>query len=208
MSKIFDTCELSKNLIIAIYLIRENRFLYCNKVFESVTGYNTQQLICGGWNFLYSIIPSRELHYTKDKIDNYFSKPFAKDKLTLEYHVRNSEEEKRYIKHEILEFRLKGQKLALNYLFDVSDQEEIERCLTRHGGRRNYNFFRNQCAGISSREEEVLKLIANGFSSKQIADKLFISNHTAVSHRKHLIQKFQVKNTAQLIKEASKVLDL
>jgi len=57
---------------------------------------------------------------------------------------------------------------------------------------------------LSERELEVLRLIASGYSSKQLADKLNISNHTAISHRKNLLEKFRVKNTAELIKEASK----
>lgn len=57
---------------------------------------------------------------------------------------------------------------------------------------------------LSEREKEVLKFIAQGFSSKQLANELNISKHTAISHRKHLLEKFKVKNTAELIKEASK----
>ena len=58
---------------------------------------------------------------------------------------------------------------------------------------------------ITPRELEVLQLIAHGFSAKQIANKLFISIHTAINHRKHLIKKFKAKNTAELILEASKI---
>lgn len=57
---------------------------------------------------------------------------------------------------------------------------------------------------ISDRENEVLQLIGHGFSAKQIAAKLYISIHTAVNHRKNLISKFEVKNTAELIKVATK----
>ncbi|RZV54531.1 MAG: LuxR family transcriptional regulator, partial [Flavobacteriaceae bacterium] len=45
-------------------------------------------------------------------------------------------------------------------------------------------------------------------SSKQIADILYISNHTAISHRKNLIEKFQVKNTAHLVKRAFESMHL
>ena len=55
---------------------------------------------------------------------------------------------------------------------------------------------------ITRREREVLQLIANGYSSKEIAHKLFISTHTATNHRKNLITKFDAKNTAHLIKIA------
>ena len=55
---------------------------------------------------------------------------------------------------------------------------------------------------ISRREKEVLALIAKGNSSKQIADKLFISNHTVESHRKNLMEKFGANNMPVVIKLA------
>lgn len=57
---------------------------------------------------------------------------------------------------------------------------------------------------ITKREEEVLRLVADGLSNKQIADRLYISVHTAINHRKHLLEKFHVKNTAEMIREAAK----
>lgn len=58
---------------------------------------------------------------------------------------------------------------------------------------------------LSKREYLVLKLIADGLSSHEIADKLSMSFHTAESHRKNLLQKFQAHNSAELVKKATKV---
>lgn len=52
---------------------------------------------------------------------------------------------------------------------------------------------------ISEREQEVLELICQEYTTKEIADKLFISSRTAEGHRKNLIEKLGVKNTAGLI---------
>lgn len=57
---------------------------------------------------------------------------------------------------------------------------------------------------LSSREKEVLELIADGLTNPQIAAKLFISMHTVDSHRKNLLTKFGINNTASLIKLAAK----
>lgn len=57
---------------------------------------------------------------------------------------------------------------------------------------------------ISSREKEVLALISEGLTNQQIAEKLFVSVHTIDSHRKSLLTKFSVNNTAGLIKQAAK----
>lgn len=57
---------------------------------------------------------------------------------------------------------------------------------------------------ITTREKEVLELISQGLINKEIAEKLFISRSTLDSHRKNLLAKFNVLNTAALITAASK----
>jgi DNA-binding NarL/FixJ family response regulator len=55
---------------------------------------------------------------------------------------------------------------------------------------------------ITKREKEILSLIAEGLTNNQIAEKLFISPLTVDSHRKNLLTKLNVNNTASLIKLA------
>jgi DNA-binding CsgD family transcriptional regulator len=52
------------------------------------------------------------------------------------------------------------------------------------------------------REKERLQLIAEGYTNPQIAEKIFLSQFTVDSHRKNLLAKLNVKNTATLIKLA------
>jgi DNA-binding NarL/FixJ family response regulator len=56
---------------------------------------------------------------------------------------------------------------------------------------------------ITRREKEVLALIAEGLTNSEIAEKLFISTTTVDTHRKNLLSKFEVKNTATLIRLAA-----
>ncbi len=51
---------------------------------------------------------------------------------------------------------------------------------------------------LSVREKEVLKLVALGHSNKIIADKLFISIHTVISHRKNITEKLGIKSISGL----------
>ncbi|HHM21165.1 MAG TPA: response regulator transcription factor [Bacteroidetes bacterium] len=53
---------------------------------------------------------------------------------------------------------------------------------------------------ITGRELEVLQYIAAEYTNKEIASKLFISPRTVETHRRNLIQKLRVKNTAGLVK--------
>ena len=53
---------------------------------------------------------------------------------------------------------------------------------------------------LSEREVDVLKLIKDGLSSKEIADKLFLSSRTVEVHRSNILKKLNLKNTASLLK--------
>jgi DNA-binding CsgD family transcriptional regulator len=52
---------------------------------------------------------------------------------------------------------------------------------------------------LTRKEMEVLKWMAEGFSSKQIADKMQISQHTVNNHRKNMLEKTNCLNSAELI---------
>jgi DNA-binding NarL/FixJ family response regulator len=55
---------------------------------------------------------------------------------------------------------------------------------------------------LSKRELEVLKLITDGYTNAEIAEKLFTSKRTIDSHRQRIIEKTQAKNTAALVRYA------
>ena len=57
---------------------------------------------------------------------------------------------------------------------------------------------------LSEREKEILTMIAEGLSSSEIGEKLFISARTAETHRSNIMKKIQVKNIAGLIRFAIK----
>ncbi len=56
-----------------------------------------------------------------------------------------------------------------------------------------------QEAGLTSREADVARLICDGLSDKEIADKLSLSHHTVKDHLKKMYAKFRVHARAQLV---------
>jgi DNA-binding CsgD family transcriptional regulator len=56
----------------------------------------------------------------------------------------------------------------------------------------------NQLTDLSEREKDVLQLVALGHSNKEIAEKLFISIHTVISHRKNITEKLGIKSISGL----------
>lgn len=97
-------------------------------------------------------------------------------------------------------------------LKSVSRDELIEAITTAYAGRMYLSVEVSQVLVssqpqkpiplLTSREKEVLICIAEGLTNHEIADKLFVSPLTVDSHRKNLLAKFQVKNTAALVKFA------
>ena len=57
---------------------------------------------------------------------------------------------------------------------------------------------------LSEREREVLQLVAEGKSSKEIADVLTISPATVETHRTHVLQKLGLRNTAEVVRFAAR----
>ena len=70
-------------------------------------------------------------------------------------------------------------------------QEYVDR-IRRAGGQDSYDL-------LTEREREVLQLIAEGNSNKEIATRLFLSVYTVETHRKNILDKLQLRGTADLI---------
>jgi DNA-binding NarL/FixJ family response regulator len=58
---------------------------------------------------------------------------------------------------------------------------------------------------LTRRELEIIKLIAEGLTSQEMADKLFISHRTVETHRANLMKKVGVKNAIELVKKAQQL---
>ena len=61
---------------------------------------------------------------------------------------------------------------------------------------------KNGFGQLTAREVELIRLISEELTMKEIAAQLFLSEHTVKTHRKNIMAKMDVKNTAGLIKKA------
>ena len=62
------------------------------------------------------------------------------------------------------------------------------------------NDAHNPLSVLTKREREVLMLIVEGLNSKQIAERLYLSERTVSNHRANMLQKCEVNNTVELVK--------
>ena len=103
-----------------------------------------------------------------------------------------------------------------NYVFKECSREELVTAVYKTANGEQYfcqntfeTLFGNKLlpakedtmASLSSRETEIIQLIAAGMTNKEIAEKLFLSVHTIKTHRKNIIKKigFAFKNAADLV---------
>ncbi|MDT7828233.1 helix-turn-helix transcriptional regulator [Pricia sp. S334] len=202
---ISDAENTSPGLLLAIYQVEEKRFLYFSRTLRQKLGNKAKKILLEGWNLWFTNVAYHESPGIRNRIRNFLSVATERKPISLKYHINDADESSILVRHEIVLYRLRDCTLAINYLFDISERERIERLLSRD--KHYQNNYGKRFDRISPREKEVLELIADGYSSKQIAGMLCISNHTAITHRKNLIAKFGVRNTAQLIKNASLVME-
>lgn len=106
---------------------------------------------------------------------------------------------------------------AFGYLLKNTDEEELVLAIkTVFEGKKYFNrkisekminnmSVHEQGNGkLSNKEREVIELLSNGLTAKEIADKLIISTRTVETHRKNMMKKLNAKNTAELIAIAMK----
>ncbi len=68
----------------------------------------------------------------------------------------------------------------------------------------DFDSFTCEAVTLSERENEIIVFIAEGYTNNQIAEQLFLSNHTITTHRKNIMSKLGVKNTAGIVMYAVK----
>ncbi len=79
---------------------------------------------------------------------------------------------------------------------------EVARTAVQEDGTPEDGDAPNAYESLTDREKQVLKLVAEGHTNKEIADLLGISVKTAMSHREHVMLKLQVHNRTELVRFA------
>lgn len=107
---------------------------------------------------------------------------------------------------------------AMGYLFKNCTYDQlIDAINSVHSGKKylsdditevliqeylNKNESKAETTGLTARELEVLILFAEGKSTKEIADEIFVSIKTVGTHRQHILEKLKLNNTADMVKYA------
>jgi DNA-binding CsgD family transcriptional regulator len=147
---------------------------------------------------------------------NYTWDPSSQEVPTLNISYRFRKKDGSYIKilrqstlYEKTETGLMKSNLSLLTdisFFDTSDSinwefiaPKIEQDVFRNEIYKEFNHF------FTKREIDVIQLIHENYITKSIAEKLFISEHTAYSHRKNILRKSNCHNSKQLVEFCKKI---
>ena len=79
---------------------------------------------------------------------------------------------------------------AFDYLLKPVCLDDLKASIERYKAEFQSN--------LTKRESEIIHLIAKGYNSKKIGEKLFISHHTVDTHRKKILEKTECKNAVEL----------
>jgi two-component system nitrate/nitrite response regulator NarL len=107
---------------------------------------------------------------------------------------------------------------AQGYVLKDASKKELLQAIQKTSKRENYfhskinnqlfDYFRGKnkpqtnIDELTTREKEIVKCIADGMNSNEIAKSLFISQHTVKTHRRNIMYKVNVKTSAELIRLA------
>jgi DNA-binding CsgD family transcriptional regulator len=169
---------------------------------------------------------SKRMGYTEEDFRNLSSQGFLetfhpKSLVYFKQRIANIDDESRRGEHSVYQIRTKSNawiylmvssrvyrrkengnvKLLLGFATEIEKSE-----LNRHARRiKEYDGKLTESsliAKLSKREKAVIRLITLGMTDKEMAENLSISIHTTKTHRKRIISKLGLKNTAALVKFA------
>ena len=226
--KCFEESDLSAPYLVSCQ--SATPILYVSPRFKGITGYPCKQFITGGVSFWFSVINPADMQtvvasITKAEHELITKNPRPTEPLKLEYRVVRRDGRVIWIREfkQIISYTDGKKNHILGCLHDFTaekstEQARVQSLLKRDKfgnalldiavahqldeGAQGPNVGALSVNRISPREKQVLRLVAAGHSSKQIAAELTISENTVETHRRHLLKKFQVNNSTALVKEA------
>ena len=110
------------------------------------------------------------------------------------------------IKESAAEGLLKGIETVLkgDYFLDSAVSSQVVETLMKLQGKET-KITDARYASLTAREQEILRVLAEGLSTKEIAEKLFISPKTVENHRANIMNKLDLHSTLELVRYAAKL---
>lgn len=204
-----------------IFDVPNGQFLYVDSSIYNILGIFSDAFTVT--DFIARIHPQDVVCFLnfENKVSEFFgqlqSNQIMKYKVSYDLRIKNAEEEYIRILHQVITINQSTEGHVLQTLGVHTDithiKKEGEPKLSFIGLEGEPSFidvdyrkaFADHLDRFTLREKEILNHLCEGLTSHEIADILFISEHTVRTHRKNILKKAVVKSTAELVVKAIKL---
>ena len=173
-----------------------------NKFYHDDIKYSREEIDKLGFDFFKKILHPDELAYTEASIEYLkhlsdkdvfggVGRVLSKNALEYQWHISSAKILKRKADGTPWQFIGIGFPLKEN----VQTDKQFLDLIKENMQLKNKLLLKS----ISKREKDIIKLIANGDNTEEISKKLNLSEHTTNTHRKNILKKLQLHNTAALV---------
>lgn len=193
----------SLNIAVYIFDLKKLQHIWTNKNYYKIIGYSYDEIKCLGPEWVSRNYHPDDIHVMHDRI-KYFNQNKG-DTFSGIYRIKHKNGHWVWVYSNTIVYK-RGQdnqaEQLLGICIDFSDNFKTMKQFAEL--YRENQQLKNQLltASLTKREKEVIKKIANGKTSNEIAELLNISTHTANNHRKNLLKKLNLHNIADIAKFA------
>jgi len=203
-----------ENSSIELFDCHRQQYAFMTPSFKYLIGYDSDAALQTGPEFFLNHLHPEDLPQILETVVETFQFLNAQSpqdrldyKLIFDYRIRNGDDAYiRMLKQiVVLELATNGGIWLVLITNDRSPDKDLTRPMQRKlinmKTDKNYLFApdSDETCPLSRREIEVLGLVAQGWVSKEIADRLFISVNTVNNHRRHILKKLKVDNSHQAV---------
>jgi len=197
-----------------------SRYEFFSKNVKAEMGYTAEEMLEGGVALGMSVIDESHHEpmgkYIIPNMFTYFSdfaerKELKKVKVAYNFKFRRKDGQVRWTLHQMSVIETDesgGPLLSMVFMSDVTALKKDDRLDFSISKLNDEGFYDpifttsypdDQPSTLTLREWDIVSLINSGKTSAEMAEKLFLSEHTVKNHRKNILRKFEASNTAHLL---------
>ena len=218
--ELLNTVSEVENSSVAVFDMHRGEYVFLRSRFDAHLQYPLNDLFKKEPSYFMDLMPEKDLAFTIDTIRKTFSWLAEQDpekrkeyKLVFEFHLSDPAGNLYSFLQQcvILEQDKSGNTWMVLILNDMipgkTDAENLLRKVFHipTGKIMLFNDDNSSASMLTARETEILGLLSQGYQSKEISERLYISVNTVNNHRQHIIEKLKTENTHEAIRFAKSV---
>ena len=190
------------------------RYLYVSESIKDIMGYTARDWIDRGPDWVFTTVYPEDVQRFKDLhkalFQHYYSLPFSErkeHKYVWEVRVVRNDGKIIWLRQEgsFIEIDNDGKPMVTFDILTDTTQYKKDKSMTltmfKNATSEPFQLYfpLSGSEPFTKREVELMKLLSEGLTSKEIGERLFISPHTVDTHRRHMLKKTRRKDSSKLI---------